>query len=121
MNSRRICECAGKLIGSGLLIAGLFSMPAHAASFFYFKGMTKAPNERVCLSFAFDQAGKHHLQNISRNNLGVAGTRDNFFVNITCVGNFVIVMVAGDTGTNGSPLAQELFDAVRAETCFDQC
>ncbi len=108
----------------GTVIAGLLSIvfsttPAAAASFFYFKDPTKAPNERIC--FAADQARRHNLQNIKQDNLGVGGTRDNFFAVMTCVGTVVVVMVAGDTGTNGSPLAQELFDAVRRETCIDAC
>jgi hypothetical protein len=119
MDNRRMRP--GKIIASGLLLAAVSAAPAPAASFFYFKGPTKAPRESVCLSFAFDQARRHNLQNISRNNLGVSGARNNFFVNITCVGTFVIVMVAGDTGTNGSPLAQELFDAVRRTGCIDEC
>jgi len=94
---------------------------ASAASLFYFKGPTKAPNERVCLSFAMDQATRHNLQNVKRDNLGVGGTRENLFAIMTCVGNVVVVMVAGDPGTNGEPLARELFDAVRLETCIDQC
>jgi hypothetical protein len=97
------------------------STPATAGSLFYFKGPTKAPNERVCLSFARDQANRHNLQNIKQDNLGVGGTRDNFFVVMTCVGKVVVVMVAGDSGTNGSPLAKELFDAVRSEGCIDTC
>jgi hypothetical protein len=40
---------------------------------------------------------------------------------MTCVGKVVVVMVAGDSGTNGSPLAKELFDAVRSEGCIDTC
>src|SRR6266567_7883809 len=76
------------------------SLPASAASLFYFKGPTKAPNERICLSFARDQASRHNLQNIKQGNLGVGGTRDNFFVVMSCVGKVVVVMVAGDSGTN---------------------
>ena len=121
MDARPIRRFAVRTIAAGFVLAGASAGPAPAASFYYFKGPTKAPNERVCLRFAFDQAGGHRLQTISRNNLGVAGSRDNFFVNMTCVGNVVIVMVAGDSGTNGSPLARELFDAVRGETCFDAC
>jgi hypothetical protein len=102
------------VVGEFLSIAA-FNTTASAASLFYFKGPTKAPNERVCLSFARDQAGRHNLQNIKQDNLGVGGTRDNFFVVMTCVGKVVIVMVSGDTGTNGSPLAKELFDAVRSD------
>ena len=62
----------------GTVIAGLLSIvfsttPAAAASFFNFKGPTKAPNERICLSFAADQARRHNLQNIKQDNLGVRG------------------------------------------------
>ena len=108
----------GALVASVLSIAAS-STPASAASLFYFKGPTKAPNERICLSFARDQASRHNLQNIKQDNLGVGGTRDNFFAVMTCVGNVVVVMVSGDTGTNGSPLAKELFDAVRSEQRID--
>jgi hypothetical protein len=101
------------------MLASGTSVPA--ASLFYFKGATKAPNERVCLSFARDQAGRHNLQNVKSDRLGVGGTRDNFFAVMTCVGNFVVVMVSGDTGTDGSPLARELFDAVTREACIDGC
>jgi len=98
-------------INAGILSVAAFNTPASAASLFYFKGPTEAPNERVCLSFARDQAGRHNLQNIKQDNLGIGGTRDNFFVVMTCVGNVVVVMVSGDAGTNGSPLAKELFKA----------
>lgn len=111
---------------AGALALSLLSSPVAigqslAASLFYFKGPTKAPNERVCLSFARDQAQRHGLQNIKRDNLGVGGTRNGLFAVMTCVGNFVVVMVAGDGGANGAPLAKELFDAVRSETCIDSC
>jgi len=105
----------------GFLSIAAFNTTASAAPLFYFKGPTKAPNERICLSFARDQASRHNLENIKQDNLGVGGTRDNFFVVMTCVGKVVVVMVAGDSGTNGSPLAQELFDAVRREGCIDTC
>jgi hypothetical protein len=104
----------------GCMVAAL-SVPASAASLFYFKGPTKAPNERVCLSFARDQAGRHNLQNVKHDNLGVGGTRDNFFAVMTCVGTVIVVMVSGDTGTDGAPLAKELFDAVQREQCIDGC
>ncbi len=97
------------------------SLPASAASLFYFKGPTKAPNEHMCLSFARDQASRHNLQNIKHDNLGVGGTRDNFFAVMTCVGTVIVVMVSGDTGTDGAPLAKELFDAVQREQCIDAC
>jgi hypothetical protein len=110
----------------GAVIAGLLSIavsttPAFAASLFYFKGQTRAPNERVCLRFALEQASKHDLQNIKHDNLGVGGTKGNFFVVMTCVDAVVVVMVAADGGENGRPLAQELFDAVRREVCIDAC
>ncbi len=110
----------GVLVACVLSITA-YSTPASAASLFYFKGPTKAPNERICLSFARDQASRHNLQNIKQDNLGVGGTRDNFFVVMSCVGKVIVVMVAGDSGTNGSPLAKELFDAVRNEGCIDTC
>jgi hypothetical protein len=110
----------GALLGLAVSVAAL-SMPASAASLFYFKGPTKAPNERVCLSFARDQAGRHNLQNIKHDNLGVGGTRDNFFAVMTCVGTVIVVMVSGDTGTDGTPLAKELFEAVQREQCIDGC
>jgi hypothetical protein len=61
------------------------------------------------MGFARDQASRHNLYD-KRDNLGVGGTRDNFFVVMTCVGKVVVVMVSGDTGTNGSPPGKELFD-----------
>jgi hypothetical protein len=109
----------GVLVAVLLMIAA--NAPASAASLFFFKGATNAPNERVCMSFAKDQASRHNLQNVKQDNLGVGGTRDNFFVVMTCVGKVVVVMVSGDTGTNGSPLGKELFDAVRREICIDTC
>jgi hypothetical protein len=121
MYNGKSCNVLRGIIVSGLLLSLVYTAHASAASLFYFKGPTKAPNERVCLSFAMDQAKRHNLQNINRDNLGVGGTRDNFFVVMTCVGNVVVVMVSGDAGTNGGPLAQELFNAVRAESCIDEC
>ncbi len=119
--SRKSLWSLGAVLVSGLFSFIALSDTASAASLFYFKGGTKAPNERVCLSFAKDQASRHNLQNVKSDRLGVGGTRDNFFAVLTCVGNVVVVMVSGDTGTNGSPLAKELFDAVRGETCIDGC
>jgi hypothetical protein len=113
------------LIGSGviatLLSLAASTLPTSAASLFFFKGPTKAPSENVCLRFAHDAARRHNLQNININALNVSGSRDDFFVAMTCVGNIVVVMAAGNTGTNGSPIAKELFDAVRSEVCFDAC
>ena len=104
-----------------LLSIAVSNTPASAASLYYFKGPTKAPNERVCLNFAGDQASRHNLQNIKKDNLGVAGTRGDLYAAMTCVGTVVVVMVTGDGAANGSPLAQELFDAVRGEICMDAC
>jgi hypothetical protein len=106
---------------AGLLSMAISTTSASAASLFYFKGPTKAPNERVCLNFASDQASRHNLQNIKKDNLGVGGTRDNLFAVMTCVGSVIVVMVTGDGAANGSPLAKELFDAVRGEVCMDAC
>jgi hypothetical protein len=113
-------RAAIRCVLAAAIVPGL-ATAASPASLYYFKGPTKAPNERVCLNFAMDQATRHNLQNIKRDNLGVGGTRENFLAILTCVGNVVVVIVAGDAGTNGEPLARELFDAVRVETCFDQC
>ena len=93
--------------------------PSLPASLYYYKGPTKAPNERVCLSFARDQAKRPSLQNIKQDNLGVGGTRGGLSAGSPRVGS--VVMVAGDDGANGAPLGKELFDAVRLETCFDSC
>jgi hypothetical protein len=99
-------------------IAGLWSIaalstPASAGSLFFFKGQTKAPRETTCLSFALDAARNQHLQNIRHDNLAVSGTAGDLFAVMTCVGTFVVVMVAGNTGENCKPLAQALFDEVR--------
>ncbi len=119
--SRRILWKTGAVLVAGLFSIVVSSASATAASLFYFKGPTNAPNERVCLSFARDQASRHNLQNVKSDRLGVGGTRDNFFAVMTCVGSVVVVMVSGDAGTDGGPLAKELFDAVRGEACIDGC
>ena len=119
--SSRLVRSIGFFVVAGLFSIAASTTPVSAASLFYFKGETKAPNERVCLSFARDQAGRHNLQNVKSDRLGVGGTRDNFFAVMTCVGNVVVVMVSGDSGTDGGPLAKELFDAVRSEGCIDGC
>jgi hypothetical protein len=118
---RSIRNVIGATAIASLLSIAAASTPAAAASLFFFKGPTKASNERVCLTFARDQARRHNLQHIEHNNLAVSGTRGDFFAVMTCVGTTVVVMVAGNTGENGSPLAQELFDAIRHEICIDGC
>jgi hypothetical protein len=109
---------------SRALVAALFvlvaSAPsASAASLFFFKGKSKAPNEKICLSFATDQAKRLGLQNVKSDKLSVSGNKSNFEAILTCVGTFIVVMVAGDTGTDGGPLAKQLFDAVKGEQIID--
>ena len=119
--SNKTLRLAMAAISAGSLWSAALTSSASASSLFFFKGPTRAPNERICLSFAQDQARRTNLQNIKSDRLAVSGTRDNFFAVMTCVGKVVVVMVSGDPGTNGSPLAQELFDNVRRETCIDGC
>jgi len=38
---------------------------------------------------------------------------------VTCVGVVTVVMVSGDSGTNGEPLAKQLFAGIRGEVCID--
>jgi hypothetical protein len=97
------------------------AMPASAASFFWFKGPTKAPREKVCLSFARDQAKRAGLQDIKVDALSVSGTKNGSFAIITCVGVVTVVMVSGDNGTDGGPLAKQLFTGMRGEACIDGC
>ena len=104
---------------AGLLSIAALSTPASAGSLFFFKGQTKAPRETKCLSFALDAARKQGLQNIQHDNLAVSGTSGDLFAVMTCVGTVVVVMVAGNTGANGKPLAQALFDAVRRIQIID--
>ena len=108
------------------VIAGALSIatspsPASAANLFFFKGPGQAPNERICLMFARDEAKIHNLQNIKQDRIGITGIRDNFIAFMTCVGTVVVVTVAGDADQDPRPLAQELFDAIRHDICIDEC
>jgi len=93
--------------------------PASAGSLFFFKGPTNASRETTCLSFAQDAARKSNLANIQHNNLAVSGVRGDLFAVITCVGSTVVVMVAGNSGEDGKPLAEELFNVVKRIHCID--
>jgi hypothetical protein len=97
------------------------ALPASAASFFWFKGPTKAPREKVCLSFAKDQARRAGLQDVKVDALSVSGTKNGSLAIITCVGVVTVVMVSGDNGTDGGPLAKQLFTGMRGEACIDGC
>src|SRR5262245_12014874 len=97
---------------ASLLSIATPSTPASAGSLFWFKGSTNAPNERICLSFALDQARKNPLLNIQHDALSVSGTKGPFTAVLTCIGTFVVVMVSGNTGEDGGELARDLFDAV---------
>jgi len=44
-----------------------------------------------------------------------------FLAIITCVGVVTVVIVSGDSGTNGEPLAKQLFTGMRGEVCIDGC
>jgi hypothetical protein len=91
--------------------------PASAACLFFFKGQTRAINEEVCLDLAENSAKGGNpqgieLQNVKRDDLQVSGTQGELFAVITCVGTFVVVMVAGNPGRDCRPLAQQLFDSI---------
>lgn len=118
--SRRVRSIVCAVAIAGLAMTAI-AAPASAASFFWFKGPTKAPNERVCLSFAKDQARRFGLQNVKVDALSVSGTKDNSLAILTCVGVVTVVMVSGDNGTNGEPLAKQLFTGMRGEVCIDGC
>jgi hypothetical protein len=111
-------------ITTAMVIASLVSIaasptPASAGSLYFFKGPTSAPGETTCLGFAQDAARKSNLANIQHDSLAVSGVRGDLFAVITCVGSTVVVMVAGNTGENGRPLAQELFDEVKRIRIID--
>lgn len=110
--------CAIAVAGAAMAAT---AMPASAASFFWFKGPTKAPREKVCLSFARDQAKRAGLQGIKIDALSVSGTKNGSLAIITCVGVTTVVMVSGDNGTDGGPLAKQLFTGMRGEVCIDGC
>ncbi len=110
--------CATALAGLAMTAT---AVPASAASFFWFKGPTKAPREKVCLSFAKDQARRAGLQDVKVDALSVSGTKNGSLAIITCVGVVTVVMVSGDNGTDGSPLAKQLFTGMRGEVCIDGC
>jgi hypothetical protein len=118
--SRRVRSimCAVAIAGLAMTTT---AAPASAASFFWFKGPTKAPREKVCLSFARDQASRAGLQDIKVDALSVSGTKNGSLAIITCVGVVTVVMVSGDNGTNGEPLAKQLFTGMRGEGCIDGC
>jgi hypothetical protein len=104
-------------VTAAIVIANLLSIaasitPASAGSLFFFKGPTKARSETTCLSFALSTANGAHLTNIQHNNLSVSGIRGDFYAAMTCVGTVVVVMVAGNSGEDGHPLALELFNEV---------
>ena len=109
-----------------LALAGLTSIatppsPASAGSLYFFKGPTNAPRETMCLSFAQDAARNKNLTNVQHNNLAVSGARGDLYAVMTCIGTTVVVMVAGNSGEDGKPLAQELFDEVKRIHCIDGC
>jgi hypothetical protein len=114
----RSTACAIAMAGATMVATAI---PASAASFFWFKGPTKAPREKVCLSFARDQASRAGLQDIKVDALSVSGTKNGTLAIITCVGVVTVVMVSGDNGTDGGPLAKQLFTGMRGETCIDGC
>lgn len=98
-------------LASFLSIAAL-TMPASAAALFVHKGATKAPGQNTCLGFALDAATQEHLQNIRHNNDFVSGAQGDKFVEMTCVGNVVIISVAGDHPQEVRPLAESLFNKI---------
>ena len=118
--SRRVRSIVYAVAIAGLAMTAT-AAPASAASFFWFKGPTKAPREKVCLSFAKDQARRAGLQDIKVDALSVSGTKNGSLAIITCVGVVTVVMVSGDSGTNGGPLAKQLFTGMRGEVCIDGC
>ena len=107
------------LLITAILVLATSATSASAASLSFFKGRSKASSERMCLSFAGDQAKRAGLQNLKSDKLSVSGTKNNFEVILTCVGTFIVVMVAGDGGNDGGPLAKQLFNAVLGEQTID--
>ena len=112
-------------VTTAIVIASLLSIAAsntraYAGSLFFFKGATNAPRETTCLSFALTAARQQNLTNIQQNNLAVSGVRGDLIAVMTCVGPVVVVMVAGNTGEDGKPLAEELFNEVKRIHCIDE-
>ena len=58
------------------------------------------------MSFAKDQARRAGLQDVKVDALSVSGTKNGSLAIITCVGVVTVVMVSGDNGTDGGPLAK---------------
>jgi hypothetical protein len=110
---RLIRNVTAAVVIASLLSIAASTTPASAASLYFYKGPTNAPGESTCMSFALTAAGQSHLANIQHNNLAVSGLRGDLFAVMTCIGSTIVVMVAGNTGENGDPLALELFNEVK--------
>lgn len=104
---------------AGLLSIPALTIPASAASLFVHSGPTKAPGANTCLGFALDAANHQHLQNIQHSNGLVSGAQGDKFVVMMCVGNVVVISVAGDHPQEVRPLADALFDDIGRMVKFD--
>jgi hypothetical protein len=68
---------------TALFVFAASASSASAASLFFFKGNSKASSEKICLSFATDQAKRLGLRDVKSDKLSVSGNKNNFTAILT--------------------------------------
>ena len=109
-------------------LTAIVGMPpqARAASLYFNRTPIKASSERVCYTFAADTARLEGFQNVHKNALEVAGTKDGAYVSITCVGRgnqpaLAIVMSVADSFDIARRVADSAANRIKGIVCFDSC
>ena len=115
-----------KAVVAGALLAAS-STAGQAAALEWSKIEVKTPSERVCMRFASDVAREKGLQNVRTIPIEVAGTKNNVYVSMTCVGRdahtpaiAMVIAVSDDAGAAVS-VRDELATGLKGITCFDSC
>ena len=114
-------------VSAALTLFALFAMPqrADAWAFYWSKVEVKTSSWKTCMSFAFGEAQKNNLTQITRNNLEVSGRQNANLATITCIGTggnakaMAVVMVVGDADASVRRLRDALVSGITRVQLID--
>ena len=111
-------------VAGGAAFILTFPSLVNAAALYFDKVFVKTNSESTCFRFAGDTARLENFQNVHKNALEVAGTKNGAYVSITCVGRgnqpaVAIVMSVADTLEVAKHAADLAANRIKGIVCFD--
>jgi hypothetical protein len=120
-----MCKSLMPMLAAVIVVAGFCAAaPVRAAALYFEKVPVKTQSEATCLRFAADTLRSQGYANVHSNRLEAAGSKQDTYVSITCVGRgtqpaMAIAMAAGTDFAAAKQLGHAAADHVKGIVCFE--